>query len=298
VTADAALAALRKNFYESYDIEYWTTRGRILHLLIVRNDIRKAVFEALNYFGSEETIINRMKGELHFLAFHSVESLFALIFATVKLWKCPWVWLTSYRSREFNKLLDKVATDRIDALGLDARVLFYDRPPADTEDRVEKSCNVIREYLKALAREFAESGEYNSFKHGLRAMRAEASEVTLFTAQGKSLWSAEALVTSYLELQTLNAKGNQRKIRMVAKAIDFERSFRIVEFNTRIMTNLVQIGLARARKETHAQLFVVDEETDLSELLRPTVRAGQRHGFANFTFDYPLTYSLGDDTNK
>jgi hypothetical protein len=153
---------------------------------------------------------------------------------------------------------------------------------------------VIRKYLKAIALEFAERGEYNSFKHGLRTMRAEASEVTLFTTQGKSLWSAEALVTNYLELQTLNGKGNQRKVRMVAKAIDFERSFRIIEFNTHLMANLVSIGRALARQETTAKLFVVDAETELSELLRLTVLAGQKRGFTNLTFDYPLAYSRRD----
>jgi hypothetical protein len=122
-------------------------------------------------------------------------------------------------------------------------------------------------------------------------MRAEASEVTLFTTQGKSLWSAEALVTAYLELQTLNGKGNLEKVRLVAKAIDFERSFRIIEFNTHLITNLVSIGQAMARQETTAKLFVLDDEADLSELLRPTLLAGQKRGFTNLTFDYPLAYS-------
>jgi hypothetical protein len=293
-----ALAAFRESFYESYDVEYWTTRARILHLLIVRKDIRRTVLDALGNFDNDKTIINRLKGDLHFLTFHSVESLFALIFATVKLRECPWIWLTSYKSQEFNDLLHKVAVEGIDSIGVDVRILFYTLPPTKVEDRIQRSCDMIREYLKAIAREFAERGEYNSFKHGLRTMRADTSEITISTAQGKKAWSAEALVTTYLTLQSLRGRGDRRKLRLVAKGIDFERSFRIIEFNTHLMTNLVQIGRAPASKDTHAKLFVLDDEADLSELLRPTMLAGQKQGFTNFTFDYPLIYSPGDRTNK
>jgi hypothetical protein len=291
----ATAERIRKDFYESYDVEYWITRGRMLHLLIVRNDIRRAVIDALDHFDKEETIVNRFKTDLHFLTFHSVESLFALIFATVKFWDCPWIWLTSYTTSEFNDLLHKVAEDGLNSLGVDAKILFYNPPPTETDDRIQRSSSLIEKYLKAIAREFTERGEYNSFKHGLRTMRTHASEITLSTEPGgKPLWSAEALVTTYLELQALKGKSNQRKVSSVTKAIDFERSFRILEFNTHLMTNLIRIGRAIARHETTANLFTVDNDTDLSELLRPTVLAGQKPGFTNFRFDFPLIISLRD----
>ena len=164
-------ATVRKDFYESYDVDYWITRGRILHLLIVRNDLRRAVIDALNHFDDEEAFVTRLKTDLHFLTFHSVESLFALIFATVKLWECPWIWLTSYTAKEFNDLLQKIAVDGFDSLGVDAKGLFYNPPSTDTDDRIQRSSSLIKKYLKAIAREFTERGEYNSFRHGLRTTR-------------------------------------------------------------------------------------------------------------------------------
>lgn len=57
------------------------------------------------------------------------------------------------------------------------------------------------------------------------------------------------------------------------------------------MKNLVQIGLALAKQKSSADLFVVDNEMDLREILRPTAISGQKSGFTSIKFNYPLIYS-------
>lgn len=287
---DRALRTLNERFFQSYDTEYWITRGRLIHLLITRPDIRRMLFEEIAPIDSDEVIVTRLKADLHFLCHHCVESLFALLFARIYDQKCPWIWLTSYMFTDFKNLLGQVASKGIPKGYLEN--LLYGRPAGD--EQVQPSVQVIGEYLKQLADEFSDRADYNSFKHGLRITRLGKGSIKFGTVS-----LGEELVTTYLELKRTASTGRPEKIvNMATKAIDFERSFRLVEFNTHLIRNLIRVPKALLEGKNIAELYLVEPDTEAWHLLRPSWSESKRSGFSKISISQPIVLQRSNKQTK
>jgi hypothetical protein len=217
-----------------------------------------------------------MKMDIHFTAYHSTEALIALIFALAVDPKLPWTYLTTYNSSDFNQMVSLLADKGLSTFSADgklvAKALFFNVTLGQADDLVENSAQFTVQYIRELARLFRDRQDYNSFKHGLRTLKPKISSTSLSSINGKPIIQWSELATTYLEVEApveLNGR-SVRYVHLVSKAIDFEKSVRIIETNTRLIHNLLEIqkAIATGRKEIALTLF--DKERNAFDILRRT----------------------------
>lgn len=98
---------LLKTFLDEYDYLSWMTGVIVLKLLIEHPELVSqarsrlvSILDNPSLSLSDESIVDRMKMDVHFTAYHSTEALLALIFALVVDPKLPWLYLTRYTGFE------------------------------------------------------------------------------------------------------------------------------------------------------------------------------------------------------
>jgi hypothetical protein len=274
---------LLKSFLDEYDYMSWMTRVAVLQLLIERPELVSetrgrllSILDNPNLSLSDESIVDRMKMDIHFTAYHSTEALLALIFALVVDPGLPWLYLTKYTSRDFNQMVSQLADKGLSTFSSDeklvAKALFFNVKPGRLDDLVEHSTQFAIEYIRELAREFRDRQDYNSFKHGLRTLKPKTSLTSLSSADGKTILRWTELATTYLEVGApFETKGHMvRCIKLVSKAIDYEKSVRIIETNTHLVHNLLEIRRAKTTGKTKITLKLFDKERRAFDILRRT----------------------------
>lgn len=111
--------------------------------------------------------------------------------------------------------------------------LFY---PAARNNRskikkkeLKESCQFIRRFIEQLAKEFIERGDYNAYKHGFRAFKLKQQITIGPTQDGTKLVFDDLENVRYLALkESVQDDFITKKIHIVTKGINVERSFRIV----------------------------------------------------------------------
>jgi len=274
---------LLKRFLEEYDYLSWMTRVTVLKLLIQRPELVSqargrllSILDNPSLSLSDESIVDRMKMDLHFTAYHSTEALLALIFALVVDTELPWLYLTRYTSSDLNQMVSQLANKGLSTFHSDeklvAKALFFNVAPGQVDDLVEQSTEFTVEYIRELARQFRDRQDYNSFKHGLRTMKPRVSSTSISSTNGKPILQWSELATTYLEVGArFETDGHMvRCIKLVSRAIDYEKSARIIETNTHLVHNLLEIRMAQVtgRKEITLKLF--DKERNAFDILRRT----------------------------
>lgn len=269
---------LRKNFVEQYDYLSWVNRVAWLDLVISNPEfsakIESATKELMGENGphpSVQQIINTSKLELHFTAYHSTESLLGLLFGFLIEPSLPWVWLTCYRPVEFAGLVNQLAEKGLAMFGTDeesiARTLFFNSTEPKYQVDIDTSVKFAVTYFKMLAKEFQNKADYNSYKHGLRTLKLHEFRAQL----GNVKW--EELATIYLDITDPIEVQNElvSDLHLVVKAIDYERSERIIIANTKLMHNLFEIQKAIATQEgTQKGTLCLFGKDDATQILRPT----------------------------
>ena len=263
---DTGLDVLFKNFLEGYDYFSWINRAALLDLVVLQPDFCENMKSRIkSLFGdgptlSSDHIMNTAKLEMHFAAYHSTESLLGLLFAFTIDPSAPWIWLTRYRFKEFNELIGRLARDGLSMFGKNeeaiAKSLFF---RAEPNPQIDNSAKFTIDYIKGLAKEFQEfqgKAGYNSYKHGLRTLAPHDFRASV----GPIKW--EELTTTYLVLgEPVKWKGDfVSDVQIVFKAIDYERSKRIIITNTKLMHNLFEIKKALLRGQTQINAFLFEKE--------------------------------------
>lgn len=261
---DIDLKVLLKNFLEGYDYLAWINRAALLDIIVSQPEFCKKIESTIMLLLgdgpalSSEHIVKTAKLEMHFAAYHSTESLLGLLFAFTIDPSAPWIWLTHYKFKEFNELVSKLAKDGLSMFNRNpeaiAKSLFFlseHETPA-----ISNSAKFGVDYIKGLAKEFQEKADYNSYKHGLRTLAPHDFRASI----GPLKW--EELTTTYLVLgNPMKWKGDLlRDLHVVYKAIDYERSKRIIITNTQLMHNLFEIKKALINGQTQIKAFTFENE--------------------------------------
>ena len=115
-----------------------------------------------------------------------------------------------------------------------------------------------------LAKEFQDKDDYNAYKHGLRTLTPQDFRLKMTSQSATPIqlkW--EALTTTYLVIgQPMEWKNNLvSDLKVVTKAIDYERSKRIIVTNTHLMHNMFEIKKALTHGTTQINLHLFGQET-------------------------------------
>jgi hypothetical protein len=276
----ANLNILLQNFLEGYDYLSWVNRVALYDTEISQPDFSKEIESAsqliLGPNGPALTIshiVNAAKLEVHFTAYHSTESLFGLLFAFVYQPDAPWIWLTKYQFDEFNELVSRLAKDGLALFGSDeeqvAKALFFNSKDPTLQNAIDHSAKFTATYVKALAKEFQDKADYNSYKHGLRTLIPQEFRAQLGQQLKQIEWAE--LVTSYLVLKKPVRWKNQwvSDLELVFRALDYERSKRIIVTNTHLMHNLFEIKKALTSGKSRVTLCLFDSD-NVYDILRPS----------------------------
>jgi hypothetical protein len=298
--ASELVRRLNKQFLEEYDYTFWARRVAELQLILSQNGLVTRTREyAAQLLGnpdlrlSDESIRNSIMLDIHFSAYHSTEALFGITFAFVLEPDLPWYWLTTYKFYEFNKMVSDLAERGLSVFNPDeilvAKALFFNIADKQLQPAVESSARFATRYIRALAKEFCDKEDYNSFKHGLRTLRARSTSGGFSTVEGRRLLEWNETVTTFLEVgEPVNTgEGVLREVKVAAKAIDHERSIRIIVNNTHLTHNLIQIKKAQLENKKTANLKIFDEDSNVLDVLKPT-----KSGFSlkKMTFPFLVSY--------
>ena len=276
---------LLRDFLEGYDYLSWANRAACLDLIISQPEFcAKIEATAKSLLGQNgppvaiERIINSAKLEMHFAAYHSTESLLGLLFAFTIDPSYPWVWLTKYRFEEYNALVSKLAkvglamfNPRPDAETF-AKFLFFNSTEPRYKTEIDRSAKFAITYFKMLANEFQDRADYNSYKHGLRTLAPHEFKAKLESETKQALLNWDELTTTYLVLMNPVKWKSElvSDLHVVYKAIDHERSKRIIIMNTHLMYNLFQIQKALVGGTKQAAIWLSSKEGEAFDVLRPT----------------------------
>lgn len=281
--ASELVRRLDKQFLEEYDYTFWARRVAELQLMLSQSELITRTREyAAKLLGnpdlgwSDESIRNSIMLDIHFTAYHSTEALFGIIFAFVLDPELPWYWLTTYKFTQFNRMVSDLAERGLSVFNPDeilvAKALFFNIADKQLQPAVESSAQFATRYIRALAKEFCDKEDYNSFKHGLRTLRARSTSGGFSTVEGRPLLEWNETVTTFLEVGKPVRTGDQvfREVKVAAKAIDHERSIRIIMNNTHLMHNLIQIKKAQFENKKTANLKIFDADSNVLDVLKPT----------------------------
>lgn len=184
---EAEVERLNKQFYESFDTEYFLQKCLYLVALLgnpdlVADTLKKGVgFKSLklkldgedNELITPEKMERNLKAEVATTYFHAIETLFRIIFAHAQNTDCPWVDLTVNNS--FKKFkADVEAFTKHEYFKVDhtqgISLIFYgrtDKPSKVAKGVWDKGLLNISDFLDYFGNDLTKSYAYNSYKHGL-----------------------------------------------------------------------------------------------------------------------------------
>lgn len=234
-------AQMKEGFELLYDYKVWQYKVIMLKALLDDPALRKSILSSSLWEGVDTSEFEDfLKYEIHFTLYHAAEAFFAFIFAYLYGDKNPWLWLSEYDLDSLQQNIQKIGGKK----GLSAIIkqdkiedfimwLFY--PAARNnlskikKKELKESCQFIRRFIEHLAKEFTDRGDYNAYKHGFRAFRIKQQITIGPTQDGKKLVFDDLEGVRYLALkESLQDDSIIKKIRIVTKGINVERSFRII----------------------------------------------------------------------
>jgi len=291
------LDKLQKEFYRSYDPDYWLYR-----IMLLKNSHDN--FEQLKDVlakNTEETVDGDFKRvirtELHFLYFQMVETLFEIIFATKHDNRDLWMALTfsndkntafysdNYkRIAELNELSDifteEIKTDEGSnevAVPLLRWIFYFIYPTKLSDDEWETNLENIKDLLLIFSRDFKDRGEYNAYKHSLRFYNKPLS-MSIGISGGKmhSLGSSEDCIV-FLEEQKKMIDGKMistEKVSKTSKPFDFQRDYDLCILIYTMIKNIICTRKYTLLEELHGKDFPLANFVNLSAFKITTPRTG------------------------
>ena len=139
----------------------------------------------------------------------------------------------------------------------------------------KKSIAFVIQYLRALAKEFLDHPEYNSYKHGLRSFVGKIRYQIFDDNTRTKLNDMQSDMIEFLEFQKKDSSGRPYSengkpytiIRLTTKGFDHARDYRILEMNSAILSNLlysrkVLIGINEGESRTIGYYLFDNYTTD------------------------------------
>lgn len=234
------LDSLQKEFYKTYNPDYWLYKISLLKNCHYDFDNVKNVLKDDLGDVVDDDYKRTLRTEMHFLYFQMVETLFEIIFVVSKhdnrdLWLALTFsnWQNNYN--EIAKLSDisYLFTSKIKTtisgneieIPLLRWIFYFVYPSKMTNDEWKNNLDKIKRFLLLFAKDFSDRGEYNAYKHSLRFYNSSfAMSIGLTGSQQMHTIGASNDSITYLEEQRKEQKGTGRILR-TTKPFDFERDY-------------------------------------------------------------------------
>lgn len=248
-----------KIFYQYFLTEYH--KFKIIPITKILAQQKKYEIE---FFGNElpkedsDAYNITLKSDLRQTYFHSIETLFEILFAlspTDKGFDDENIMLNITNSNQkltYNRI-KQIAEDisELDYLNNSTtfdnkeistgHYLFYfgilpnDKFPKEMFNEMKNSLESIKLGLQIIAKDFSNREEYNSYKHGLRIIPAlkQFSIETVETLEIKMSWNLSESMSFYYRTK------DPEELKMVTKLYDTERDFQMAYFCSNLIFNMV-----------------------------------------------------------
>lgn len=237
------LDSLQKEFYETYNPDYWLYK---ISLLKNCHDNFDSIKDTLNDDLSDvidDDYKRMLRTEMHFLYFQMIETLFEIIFAVSKhdnrnLWLALTFsdWQNNYN--DIAKLSDTsyifTRKNKIAVAGKEIempllRWIFYFFYPSKMNDEEWKNnLDKIKRLLLLFAKDFSDRSEYNAYKHSLRFYNSSFA-ISIGETGSQNRLTVGASNDSIIYLEEEKKKGPDYKatghVLQIIKLFDFERDY-------------------------------------------------------------------------
>lgn len=245
-----------KIFYDRYQVNFHDYLRLSLKYLMEHHKDLHLADEILGY--SDEDFILALKIKIRQLYFHSIETVFELIFAFcpdsegycndhevfIKLSKSKNIIYPKIREIALNKENGLSFLDKIINLpnGLNVSlgnyIFFFGLYETfDQHKTVEESLCTIKEGLFILASEFADTKEYNRYKHSLRIIPALKS-IEFFRSDNHS---SQVRVDLSKSLTYVSFDEKNKEIKFITKILDTQRDLNMISFCSDLIWNIISI---------------------------------------------------------
>ncbi len=239
------LDSLQKEFYKTYNPDYWLYK---ISLLKNCHDNFDSVKDTLNDDLSDvvdDDYKRALRTEMHFLYFQMVETIFEIIFAISKhdnrnLWLALTFsnWQNNYNdiaglsdtSYLFTSKIKTTVAGKELEMSLLRWVFYFVYPSKMNDEEWKNNLDKIKRLLFLFAKDFSDRGEYNAYKHSLRFYNSSFSmSIGLTGSQNMHTLGSSNDSITYLEEQKKKEQDGQYKatghILRITKPFDFERDY-------------------------------------------------------------------------
>jgi len=294
------LDGLQKEFYRSYDPDYWLYR---IHLLKnchdnfdnIKSTLTKKIEEVMG-----DDYKRMLRTELHFLYFQMIETLFEIIFAISEhdnrdLWvaltfsndRSTYYYSDAYKKIAGLKEYSDIFTRKIRVELKDKKIeipllrwiLYFIYPTKLGDEEWKENLKNIRKLLLIFARDFTNRGEYNAYKHSLRFYNTSFDMAIGMSGSKKMhpLGSSMDCVVFLEEYKKKNSSGRIVGTGQVArtnKPFDFERDYDLCILIYGMLKNIICTRKYTLLKELHGKNFPLADFVDLDVFQIATLKTG------------------------
>ena len=272
------LDSLQKEFYKTYDPDYWLYK---ISLLKNCHNNFDSIKDTLNDDLSDvvdDDYKRALRTEMHFLYFQMVETLFEIIFAVSKhdnrnLWLALTFsnWKDNYNEIVKLSEISYLFTSKIKTtisgneveIPLLRWIFYFVYPSKMTEDEWKNNLDKIKRLLLLFAKDFSDRGEYNAYKHSLRFYNSSfAMSIGLTGSQQMHTIGASNDSITYLEEQRKEQKGTGRILR-TTKPFDFERDCNCCLVIYSMIKNIISTRKYSILTELHGKSFDFSTFSDI-----------------------------------
>ena len=272
------LDSLQKEFYKTYDPDYWLYK---ISLLKNCHDNFDSIKDTLNDDLSDVVDANykrALRTEMHFLYFQMVETLFEIIFAvskhdnrnlwlalTFSNWKDNYNEIVKLSETSYlftNKIKTTISGNEVE-IPLLRWIFYFVYPSKMTEDEWKNNLDKIKRLLLLFAKDFSDRGEYNAYKHSLRFYNSSfAMSIGLTGSQQMHTIGVSNDSITYLEEQRKEQKGTGRILR-TTKPFDFERDCNCCLVIYSMIKNIISTRKYSILTELHGKSFDFSTFSDI-----------------------------------
>ena len=272
------LDSLQKEFYKTYDPDYWLYKISLLKNCHNNFDsIRDTLNDDLSDVVDDD-YKRALRTEMHFLYFQMVETLFEIIFAvskhdnrnlwlalTFSNWKDNYNEIVKLSETSYlftNKIKTTISGNEVE-IPLLRWIFYFVYPSKMTEDEWKNNLDKIKRLLLLFAKDFSDRGEYNAYKHSLRFYNSSfAMSIGLTGSQQMHTIGVSNDSITYLEEQRKEQKGTGRILR-TTKPFDFERDCNCCLVIYSMIKNIISTRKYSILTELHGKSFDFSTFSDI-----------------------------------
>ncbi len=272
---DAIVAALNKEFYEKFDVQYFN-RKNALYLLLLSDieSIDRKLSEGIavgkikiNYeplsTNEKRQIENTLRADIVQNYYHSLETLFRLLIAHLVSNTSPWIDVAALKDfRVFKRTVEAIPKGPFDEI-----VPIFFTSAEELKNKLgekvwEANIGNLREFIYHFAHQLGKATGYNSYKHGLAIFNNELG----FEFGNVKVEKQDTL--TFLELRQDASK--KKFIHKTHRFIKWEEKVAMTYVIMAMLKNIINVGKLRFGVTNEAQELALFDHFNLNKMLSET----------------------------